>query len=319
MSQDAIRASNQTSDQFWSRIEESFNVAHTPKRTKKSLQNKWTEIKHDSKKFMGCINKVALLKKSGTNANDEYNMVLSMYADNDPKSASFKYEHCWRILKDAPEWALEGRPKPTEGRKAREKGRGKELMNVEASASDIPTSQPTLADLITSLPRPAGSKTSKIVDQLQHAMNENISRNSKLTLKLSEAMDAQTKVIEDLGADELFGKLPSSHLEWIAHMHRRLEEQALLRHIRISKLKRLKAEELERPLRQPRTIILDSQNPSMPPSLSTATSERVAGFPSLPSSIAATLIELEEDGENPDQENRSLNVQGIYDDLFPSY
>ena len=47
VSQDAIRASNQTSDQFWSRIEESFNVAYTPKRTKKSLQNKWTKIKHD--------------------------------------------------------------------------------------------------------------------------------------------------------------------------------------------------------------------------------------------------------------------------------
>ena len=47
VSQDAIRASNQTFDQFGSRIEESFNVAHTPKRTKKSLQNKWTEIKHD--------------------------------------------------------------------------------------------------------------------------------------------------------------------------------------------------------------------------------------------------------------------------------
>ena len=294
-------------------------MAHTPKRTKKSLQNKWTKIKHDLKKFMGCINEVARLKKSGTNANDEYNMALSMYADNDPKSASFKYEHCWRILKDAPEWALEGRPRPTEGRKAREKGRGKELMNVEASASNIPTSQPTLADLITSLPRPVGSKTSKTADQLQHTMNENISRNSKLTLKLSEAMDTRTKVMEDLGANELFGKLPSSHPEWITHMRRHLEEQALLRDIRISKLKRLKAEELEHPLRQPRTTILDSQNPSMPPSSSRATTEKVACFSSLPSSVAATLIELEEDGENPDQENRSLNVQGIYDDLFPSY
>ena len=47
VSQDAIKASNQSSDQFGSRIEESFNVAHTPERTKKSLQNKWTEIKHD--------------------------------------------------------------------------------------------------------------------------------------------------------------------------------------------------------------------------------------------------------------------------------
>ena len=49
---------------------------------------------------MGCINEVARLKKSGTNANNEYNMVLSMYANSDSKSASFKYEHCWRILKD---------------------------------------------------------------------------------------------------------------------------------------------------------------------------------------------------------------------------
>ena len=57
----------------------------------------------------------------------------------------------------------------------------------------------------------------------------------------------------------------------------------------------------------------------MPPSSSTTTSERAVGFPSLPSSVAATLIELEEDGENPDQENRSFDVQGIYDDLFPSY
>ena len=125
--------------------------------------------------------------------------------------------------------------------------------------------------------------------------------------------------MEDLGADELFGKLPCTHPEWIAHMRRRLEEQALLRDIRISKLKRLQAEELEHPLRQPRTTILDSQNPSLPPSSSTTIIERAPGFSSLPSSVTATLIELEEDGENPDQENRSLNVQGIYDDLFPSY
>ena len=99
------------------------------------------------KKVMGCINEVARLKKSSTNANDKYNMAFSMYADNDPKRTYFKYEH---------EWALRGRPRPTEGRKAREKGRGKELMNVEASASDVPTSQPTLANLITTLRRPVG-------------------------------------------------------------------------------------------------------------------------------------------------------------------
>ena len=125
--------------------------------------------------------------------------------------------------------------------------------------------------------------------------------------------------MEDLGADELFGKLPCTHPEWIAHMRRRLEEQALLQDIRISKLKCLQAEELERPLRQPRTTILDSQNPSLPPSSSTTITERAPGFSSLPSFVTATLIELEEDGENPDQENRSLNVQRIYDDLFPSY
>ena len=246
-------------------------------------------------------------------------MAFSMYADNDPKNAYFKYEHCWRILKNAHEWALRGRPRPTEGRKAREKGRGKELMNVEASASDVPTSQPTLANLITTLRRPVGSKTSKIGEELQHAMNENICRNSKLIVKLSKAMDARTKVMEDLGANELFGKLPCTHPEWIAHIRRRLEEHALLRDIRISKLKRLQAEELERPLRQPRTTILDSQNPSLPPSSSTTIIERAPGFSSLPSSVTATLIELEEDGENPDQENGTLNVQGIYDDLFPSY
>ena len=150
-------------------------------------------------------------------------------------------------------------------------------------------------------------------------MNKNISCNSKPTVKLSKAMDAWTKVMEDLGVDELFGKLPCTHPEWIAHMRRRLEEQALLRDIRISKLKRLKAEELERPLRQPRTTILDSQNPSLPPSSSTTTTERTPSFSSFPSSDTATLIELEEDGENPDQENQSLNVKGIYDDLFPSY
>ena len=105
----------------------------------------------------------------------------------------------------------------------------------------------------------------------------------------------------------------------VAHMRRRLDEQALLRDIRISKLKRLQTEELERPLRQPRTTILDSQNPNLPPLSSTTITEKAPSFSSLPSSITATLIELEEDGENPDQENRSLNVQGIYDDLFPSY
>jgi len=40
VSQDVIRAGNQTSDQFWSRIKDSFNTYHNPKISKKSLQNK---------------------------------------------------------------------------------------------------------------------------------------------------------------------------------------------------------------------------------------------------------------------------------------
>jgi len=81
----------------------------------------------------------------------------------------------------------------------------------------------------------------RTASQAQALLNENISQNLKATLALGKFMDARTKVMEDIAADELVKELPIDHPERVAHMRQRLEEQRLLREIRIARLKRLKA------------------------------------------------------------------------------
>jgi len=41
-------------------------------------------------------------------------MALEMYKSNDPKGIEFKYQHCWKIVKDALEWAMKSQPGPVE-------------------------------------------------------------------------------------------------------------------------------------------------------------------------------------------------------------
>jgi len=146
--------------------------------------------------------------------------------------------------------------------------------------------------------------------QAQVLLNENMSRNSKATMALGKIiMDARTKVMEDIAADELVKELPIDNPECVAHMHHCLEEQRLLRKIRIARLKRLKAsEEEERPV--PSSPHRSSSPSNLVPS-------------SIPSSLATTLVEVQveenkEDEATPDVEHQSLNVQDVFERLFPS-
>lgn len=146
---------------------------------------------------MACLNEVKRLKKFSTNVEDEYTMALQMYASCDLKNIDFKHVHCWRILKEAPECALEGRPRPTFVERTSNKGKGKEPIHILLNTKEAWTSiGQGFDDLIAGIERPVESRTTKTTLQAQALLIENLSHNSKTTVNLTKFMNARTKVIE---------------------------------------------------------------------------------------------------------------------------
>jgi hypothetical protein len=67
-------------------------------RTQKSLENRFGTIKHDTRKYMGCVFQVLRLQRSKTNAKDEEQANLALYKDlPGSKGKEFKLLHCWKL------------------------------------------------------------------------------------------------------------------------------------------------------------------------------------------------------------------------------
>jgi hypothetical protein len=107
ISHDPITGVNQEGRVYWERITSAFNSSKDPwiaHRPRKSLENRFGTIKHDTKKYMGCVSQVRRLQQSGTNAKDEEQAALALYKEQPSNEGKdFKFMHCWNILKDAPE------------------------------------------------------------------------------------------------------------------------------------------------------------------------------------------------------------------------
>jgi hypothetical protein len=106
ISQDRICGNQQKSNAFWDYIFVHYDERR-PKsyRPPRSLESKWSLIKHDIAKFIGVLKQVVSLNRNGTSKEDLLIMAKELYRTKRPKNVDFQFEHCWLLVKDYPRWA----------------------------------------------------------------------------------------------------------------------------------------------------------------------------------------------------------------------
>jgi hypothetical protein len=105
VSQDPRIGTWQKKGSFWERISTHFNeVAVVGKRPTRSLESKWSSIKHDVSKFVGIHSQVENLRRNGVSESDILAEALELYKLKHPKGHSFTFLHCWYLLRSVPRW-----------------------------------------------------------------------------------------------------------------------------------------------------------------------------------------------------------------------
>ncbi|KAG0588250.1 hypothetical protein KC19_2G228700 [Ceratodon purpureus] len=107
VSQDPVCGNGQRNTAFWERITTHFNKTkprYAPTRPSRSLESKWSHIKHDVAKFVGAHKQVSDSRESGVSAEDVLERALEYYKDRHPKQQTFAFLHCWQLLKEVPRW-----------------------------------------------------------------------------------------------------------------------------------------------------------------------------------------------------------------------
>ncbi|KAK6164230.1 hypothetical protein DH2020_001094 [Rehmannia glutinosa] len=109
ISQNPIIGINQSKDQFWSRVEESYNSTKpytiVQERSKRSLQCRMQVILQVVSKFRGCVRQIENLNPSGALEQDILTRAMELLAQNKNYKKGFKFDHVWPILKDIEKFA----------------------------------------------------------------------------------------------------------------------------------------------------------------------------------------------------------------------
>ncbi|KAH7843105.1 hypothetical protein Vadar_012638 [Vaccinium darrowii] len=110
---DAVVGRDQKSTKLWMWILQSFHefLGRITERETQGLQNRWQTISHDVSKFCGNYNKIGRLNPSGWNdqmiideAKQQFGEIEGPLQTKPVQFYKFKFEHCWKILKDSPKW-----------------------------------------------------------------------------------------------------------------------------------------------------------------------------------------------------------------------
>jgi hypothetical protein len=107
VSRDPVCGNGQRNTAFWDRITTNYNhnkPRSCPIRLARSLESKWSHIKHDVAKFTGVFKQVSDCRESGAFADDVLERALEYYKDRHPKQQAFAFLHCWHLLKEVPRW-----------------------------------------------------------------------------------------------------------------------------------------------------------------------------------------------------------------------
>jgi hypothetical protein len=94
VSQDPRIGTGQKSGSFWEHITTHFNDPGVAgKRPARSLETKWSNIKHDVSKFVGVHSQVENLRRSGVSKSDILTKALELYKLKHPKGHAFTFLH----------------------------------------------------------------------------------------------------------------------------------------------------------------------------------------------------------------------------------
>ncbi|KZV21568.1 hypothetical protein F511_11061, partial [Dorcoceras hygrometricum] len=122
----------QSKDQFWSRIEEAYNLNKPDNlqiRNKRSLQCRMRNILHDISKLTGCVSQIEALRPSGAFEEDILNRAKVLLMQDTEFRKGFKFHHVWPIMKDFVKFSSDSNPSKTQT-KMRE-------TNLDSSQSDL--------------------------------------------------------------------------------------------------------------------------------------------------------------------------------------
>ena len=105
VSQDPVVGNGQCAVAFWKRIHEHYDEHKSGGfRPARSLESKWSLIKHDVSKFIGVYAQILALNSSGKSAEDLLRDALELYCLKSNKGTEFAYLHCWYLVKDVSRW-----------------------------------------------------------------------------------------------------------------------------------------------------------------------------------------------------------------------
>ncbi|KAG5614117.1 hypothetical protein H5410_013941, partial [Solanum commersonii] len=202
ISQDPITGICQSYDQFWVRIEQSYNNLKEESwiyHNKKSLQCRIALIEKAIRKLSGCIRQIKNLHPNGASDIDIINQAKMLLMQEPTYKKGFKFDHVWNLMKDFEKF------KDIDIGKKKVRGQGSTLQSLESEAPS-PTSpivsSPNLSSFsldlnenfsghYTSSERPIGVKKSKLKrskdEGLSSAMKLFEAENNRLGKMLSES------------------------------------------------------------------------------------------------------------------------------------
>ncbi|CAM6090693.1 unnamed protein product [Calypogeia fissa] len=127
ISQDPIIGGGQQNLTFWDRVGKHYNdsrPAGSQERGSRSLESKWSEIKHDVAKFSGSYSSVVDARHSGTNEVDTLQRAKELYQTKHSKNKVFLYLDQWQLLKNCPRFAMIVDDMNSKASKGKKKGKG---------------------------------------------------------------------------------------------------------------------------------------------------------------------------------------------------
>jgi hypothetical protein len=95
-SENAVKGTDQSVNEYWDSVHESFTKDSWSERTRKAARNRWSNIQHDVMKFHGMFCAASRNQASGANDGDVIANVATLYQR---VGRVFDFLHCWHVLK----------------------------------------------------------------------------------------------------------------------------------------------------------------------------------------------------------------------------
>jgi hypothetical protein len=102
--EEPIQGSGQKSGAFWKRMHKHFtdnNPSPGVVRSWRSLQSKWSDIQHDTCKFIVAYATVESQDEWNTNEQDKLDKAFKLYKEQHPKNDTYDFLPCWYILRNS--------------------------------------------------------------------------------------------------------------------------------------------------------------------------------------------------------------------------